>query len=62
MDRVECLILLLVAWVASGVGRGWAVVEADQPSASYRLAFVERLPSLDASVAVAEFLAVLRKR
>jgi hypothetical protein len=53
--QVECL--LWVAWVASGVGRGWAVVEADQPWASCQ-AFVEHQPSLDAFGAVAAFLAV----
>jgi hypothetical protein len=56
--QVECLNLLRVAWVASGVGREWAA-EAGQPLASCQ-AFVERQPSSDAFVAVAAFLAVKR--
>lgn len=55
--RVECLNLLWVALVASGVGRGWAVVVVGRSWASCQ-AFEERRPSWDAFVAVAAFLAV----
>ena len=62
MGQVGCLNLLLVAWVASDVGRELAAV-ADQPLASF-LSSVEHQPSLDASAAaaVAEFLAAVETK